>query len=171
MRQIRNWKILLSIAILALGFVAFLGYVSRESDPDRLFAALIKQMQKGNYEDIYENSSDLLQLNVNKAEFTQRMSEALRKIKQVDGELNFRRDKEEETSIFTIQRNSDKAIGRSSPNTQNFVIERLGNGGNEIMVMVFWDEKGLFPKFGDLTILPINNERQDLRVKGIVYKK
>ena len=167
-----NWKILLSIAIIGLlGFVALLVYVNRESDPDKLFANLIEQMNEGKYEDIYENSSELLRLNVDKAEFSERMNNVYRKLKQTDGKLNFRRDKEEETSIFKIQRNSDEAVSRSSPNTQNFIIERLGNGDDEITVMIFWDKNGLVPKFSDIAIFPNNDQRQDLRVVGLLYKK
>lgn len=78
--MIMNRKILLALAILGLGFVAFLGYINRESNPDRLFASLVEQMQKGDYENIYEKSSRFLQTNAkNKETFTKRINIALKK--------------------------------------------------------------------------------------------
>lgn len=163
--------LLILIAVVGLCFIAFLGYVKRASDPDRLFSDLINQMKTGKYKDIYANSSDFLHLNADKEKFTERMADALEKMKRADVDLNFSRDKEEEISIENIQRESDRAVGRATPNNTIFVIQKLGTGDNAVSVLIFWEHRGLFPKFSDLAIMPIQSERQDLRVKGIAYQK
>ncbi len=166
-----NWKILILLAIVVLGFISFLGYRNQQSDPDKLFANLIEQVQEGKFENIYANSSDFLQLNANKEKFTDRMIDALEKMKQADGDLNFKRDLEREASIEYIERESDKVIGRNTPNDRILVIQKLGTGDNEVTVLLFWEYRGLIPKFNDLAVMPKHSERQDLYVKGIAYKK
>ena len=167
--MIKKWKTLLLIAILGLSMVAFGGYVKRAADPDKLFADLIDKMKAGKYEDIYDDSSDLLQLNADPEDFRERMSDALEKMKSADGGLNFERDKELEQRIDFMQRESDKAVGRKTPNNRILMIQKLGTGDNEVTVLLFWRYSGLFPEFNDLAVMPKKTERQDLRVKGITY--
>lgn len=165
-----NRKILIPIVIIILAFVAFWGYAKRESDSDRIFANLISKMKEGKYKDIYENSSDFLHLNADEEKFTERMKDALEKMKKADGDLNFERNREGESILKNMERETDKAVGRETPNNRILVIQQLGEGDNKVTVLLFWEHRGLFPKFNDLAVIPTNNERQDLRVKGIAYK-
>lgn len=164
-----GWKLVLLIAVFGLSLVAFAGYVNRSSDPDRLFADLINNMKTGRYEDIYANSADLLHLNVDHKNFKERMTDALEKMRKADGNLNFVRDKDWEQRNAQRQRESDKAVGRKTPNDLIFVFQELGTGDDKVTVLLMWQHKGLFPEFVNLSVMPNNSERRDLFVKGILY--
>jgi len=146
-----NWKILLSIAIVGLlSFVAFLGYVNRESNPDRLFANLIGQMQNGKLENIYEKSSNFLQINAeNKEVFAERMSIALDKMKRADEKLEFQREESTEKVLTEVTRNSRE----SNSGRTIWTVKKLGMGENQVEVTASWNNYGGFlPKLVDLSV-------------------
>ena len=151
-------KILVLSVIVVLGFAAFLVYLKRESDPDRLFANLIKQMQEENYEDLYEHSSNFLQVNAkNKEVFTERMRVALEMMKIADNELNFQRDTRHEQTLYEVTKNArDDKAGKNI-----WTVHKLGAGENQVDVVSSWDHNGIFPKLVDLTVYP-KSEKQSM---------
>ena len=153
-----NWKILLSAAIVSLSFIAFLVYVNRESDPDRLFTNLIMQMQEGQYEAIYENSSDFLKLNAkNKQTFAERMSNALEIMKQADSNLDFQRDSAMERTLDEVTDN-----GRNESGKHFWIVNKLGSNNDSVQIVASYDNNGLFPKLIDLTVRSKSNKQQKI---------
>lgn len=163
-----NWKILLSITIIGAGFVAFLGYLNRESDPDRLFANLIVQMQEGKYEEIYENSSQFLQINAeNKEIFTARMNVALEKMKQADENLIFQRDELTEKTLYEVTNNSR----RDNSGKTIWTVHKLGIGENQVDVTASWSNyEGLSPKLVDLSVRPKSEKEYISALLGTLPK-
>lgn len=163
-----NWKILMAIVIIGLSFVAFLGYVNRESDPDRLFANLVEQMQEGKFEDIYKNSSHFLQINANNKEtFTERMNIALEKMTQADNKLDFQRDEAEEKFLSeTINVGHQDDAGKFI-----LTVRKLGVGENQVEVKARWSNyEGFFPKLVDLSVRKESEKEYISALLGTVPK-
>lgn len=159
------------LVYLSLGLIILVAlyfpFRSYQSNTDRLFARFSEQLKEERFEEIYNESSDTMRVSVTKEEFVGRMKVAAAKLKEIDRDLSFRRDKEAEDFIDRVRLNSEGEISPTLLKTYQI----LEKENKSVLVMVYWDNTGFFPKFNDLSVQLKDKTPEYYAVKGINYLK
>jgi hypothetical protein len=138
-----NRKIIyiLSAALALISFYAVFSLY--RNNTDRLFANLNERLKEEKFEDLYSESSDYVKSSFTKREFVEKMKEAVSKMRRIDGNLNFQRDK-----------GWEQTTPADFPKEQGFkfTVQKITNNDSSAFVIVYWDDKGFFPKFENITI-------------------
>jgi hypothetical protein len=125
-------------------------------------ASLVKklnsQIREEKFSELYDQSADIVSLNVTKEQFVNRMKILVRKLKSVDETLNFQDSPEWESNFSNSP--DDQIIMRA--------FQTLGKDGKEVLIAYYWDSEG---KFWDLWVNPINGTSQEYDVPGVICKE
>jgi hypothetical protein len=147
----------------AVVIVAFYGaFIIYKNNPDRLFAALKQQLEEQRFEEVYDESGDLMHLNVTKEQFVVRMTDVVSKLKEIDENLNFQRDKATEAIVNGTGSQDSPLI---------MVIQTLEKDNKSVAVMAIWRKQAQLTEFFDLAVLPKNSASKEFAVTGISYKE
>lgn len=149
--------ILISIFLLTASLSTYL--TPAKPSKERLMKNLNSQLKEEKFEQLYEEASDLLRLNVDKEKFITRMKIAAAKLKAIDGNLAFQRDIETEKRIRAITEDDESVLLT--------VYQRLEKDNKSVLVSVSWTSKG---KFLDLSVLPTQGTSEEYRVYGVAGK-
>ena len=151
---------ILIITAAVLTNIFWLCVIDFRPSTDKLVEDLNARLIEQSFEGLYDQSSDLLRLNVTKEQFVHRMKAAGARMRAVDPTLRFRRDRAQEESL-------DRVTGRYD-SFQRRAIQRLGEEGKGVVVLSHWDGKG---KFESLTLLPEPGAAAGYKVHTILYKE
>lgn len=119
------------------------------------------QLREEKFEDIYDEASDSVHLNVNKEEFVRRMKVAVGKLKSIDKELAFQTGREIEWEVFGHSEYDDSSQFRR--------VQKLEKENISVGMLVYWENSGLFPKFNDFAVVG-GEYSQKYRTPGVSYK-
>lgn len=126
--------------VLIIGF--YLGFISYRNNVNTLFSKLSYQIKEEKFEDLYFESSESVKTALTEQQFVAKMKEAVSKMKIVDENLNFQRDE-----------GWEKTTPADFPKEQGFrfTVQKLENENISGFVTVYWDDRGVFPKFRNIT--------------------
>lgn len=145
------------IAALCLGFIIY------RNDTDRMLTRFNTQLKEEKFEEIYDESSASVHLNVTKEEFVRRMRIAAGKLKSIDRELAFQMEREiEKQYLGEIDNNGYGQFRR---------LQKLDKDGVSVVIGVFWDDKGIFPKFNDFFVVTGDRDARKYATPGVSYNK
>ena len=146
------------LLLLALFVVAPAAYLtSCKANTDNLVQELTSNLREENFDGLYEQSSDLLHLNVSREQFVRRMKIAVTKLKAIDERLNFQRYREMETGLP----DTDDSISIRA-------VRKLEKGDKSARVLIYWDSKA---KSNNLVVLPEPGTSKEYEVLTILYKE
>lgn len=157
-----NRKIIYLILGVIFSMSVYGIFTSYRNNVDVLFSKLSEQLKNEKFEDLYSDSSDYVKTSLTKQQFVEKMKEAVSKMRQIDGNLDFQRDK-----------GWEQTTPRHFPEEQGFkfTIQKLTNNETSAFVTIYWNDKGFFPKFENITISPSddpnNNWSDEYEFKGI----
>jgi hypothetical protein len=142
----------LLFALLGLTAMSFLVYAtpSKSTLLDRLTARL----REGKFEQLYDESTDLLHRNVTRERFVHRMRDAVARMRAIDPGLNFKRDESMEEMLAHF---GDESVLKMAA-------EKLEGEGKSASVLIHWDGEG---NFSDISVLPGPETPQEYRVIGV----
>ena len=146
------------VTLIALLIVAASSYwLARRPSKEVLIWRLNSQLREGQFEQLYDEAAERLRSNVTKGKFIQRMKTAVAKLKAIDPDLNFQRDREWERSI-------------NPSGDESFLIsayQRLRKGDEFLLVNFNWDTEG---EFFELVVFPSAETLEEYRVHGVGYQ-
>ncbi len=126
---------------LCFGFVMFVNY---QKNVDRLFAKFEYQLKNKEFKSMYAQSSDFIKVRMTEHEFVEKMHNILNKLKQIDPNLKFTRDKSwenthpegfwEEQELIVTTQNIKKDEDLSA------------------FVHIYWNDSGWFPNFENISV-------------------
>ena len=158
--MIRKTTIFFCSLILIIGLC--FGFISYRNNVDNLFSKLSYQIKEEKFEDLYFESSESIKTTLTKQQFVEKMKEAVSKMRKVDENLNFQRDEgwEKTTSADFLKEQGFL-----------FTVQKLENKNISGFVTVYWDDSGVFPKFGNITFsrsdVPNKKWLEESEFKGI----
>lgn len=140
----------------------YIGLTNYRNDTDRLLTRFNAQLKEEKFEELYDESSDHLHLNVAREEFVRRMKVAVGKLKSIDPELAFQTGRELETEIF----------GRSENDGSDHLmrLQRLKKNDVSVGMLVYWDKGGIFPKFTDFGVIATGEDAHKYQTPSVSYK-
>ena len=148
----------IQLLLLALFVIASSAYLtSCKANTDKLVQELASTLREENFDELYEQSSDLLHLNVTKEQFVRRMKIAAAKLKAIDEKLNFQRYREMEAALPA----TDESILMRA-------IRKIEKGDKSVSVLIYWDHQA---KFNNLVVLPEPGTSKEHEVLTILYKE
>ena len=151
--------LILSAIVLATFYFGFMNY---RNNIDRLLTRFNSQIKEGKFEQLYEESSDSFHLNVTKEEFVHRMKIAVGKLKNLDANLDFKTEKQIEWEYFGKDEYDDS--------TQFRRIQKLEKDNVSAVILVYWENEGVFPKFNNFAVIVGNEHSQKYGTQSIYHK-
>ncbi len=140
----------------------YLGFKSYRNNTDRLLAEFNSKLKEGRFEQLYDESSNSVHLNVTKDEFVRRMRVAVSKLKKIDENLNFQTSKQIETEIFGHEERDNSFSFRR--------VQRLNNANVSATILIYWHNEGIFPKFDDFHVGVPTTDWKEYGTPGVSYK-
>jgi hypothetical protein len=148
--------ILIPIVLLAIAVSTF--WIASKPSKEKLIKKLNSQLREDKFEQLYEEASDNLHLNVTKEQFVQRMKKAVLKLKAIDKNLNLQRDIETEKMMKIT--GDDESILITA-------FQKLEMDGKSVLVAFYWTPKG---NFSDIQVFPNPGTSEEYRVYGVSYQ-
>jgi hypothetical protein len=145
---------ILSCLIVLLILVVLGCLIANSPSKDALTNQLNSRLREEKFAELYDEADDNVHLNVSKDKFVQRLKIAVRKLKAIDENLDFKRDLE-----------AEKGFPGDRPLI--LVIQNLGKGDKAVEVMFHWDDEG---QFFDLTVFPHLGTSEEFRVYGVSHQ-
>jgi hypothetical protein len=141
--------ILITIALLMVAVISYL--IFSKPSKERLIKNLNSQLREENFVQLYEQADEAVHSIVTKEQFVQRMKIAVSKLKAIDENLNFQRDRVEE-SLF----DGDERLVTA--------VQKLGKDGKSVSVHFMWPTDTR--KFFDLSIYSTQGASEEQRPAG-----
>lgn len=154
----RNRVLLIAAAVLANIFWLRVFDFSTTPRTDTLVENLNARLREESFDELYEQSSDHLHLNVRREQFVSRMKAVSARLKSVDGSLTFRRDPATE-GFLDSSRLTDNSFMR-------LAVRQVGDKPHGFTLLMYWDGKG---RFETLTVIPLAGDSADNRTSTILY--
>lgn len=142
--------------LLVLLLVAGVYLLFSKPNKDRLVEKLNSQIREEKFGEIYDEAWDNLPLNVTKEQFISRMKAAVSKMKAIDADLNFQRDREFEHDMFFAGEGAETLT----------VYQRLRKDGRGALISFVWTSKG---EFMDIQLQPTLETPREYFVSGVGY--
>ena len=140
----------------------YLGFTSYRNDTGRMLTKFNSQLKEEKFEELYDESSETVHLNVTKEEFVRRMKVAVRKLKNIDQDLNFQTGEHIEREIFLAEED----------NTYSFrSVQKLEKDNISAVISIYWQNSGIFPKFSDFNVITQSEYSEKYGTPGVSYNK
>ena len=155
-RLLTDAKVKRTITLCAVLFIVAIICHSIFSRPNKelLIKDLNARLRDEKFEQLYEEADDSVRLNVTKERFVKRMKMTVAKLKALDANLVFERD-----------RMTEKWMGRDGPVYYSIAtIQKLKKDGKSVTVCFTWSEEGAF---FDLSVHPSHGTSQEFAVPGV----
>lgn len=159
-KLIMKRKIIYVSVFLIVAFIAFFRFMQYQADEQRLLAIFNLQLKEEKYEEIYDNSANAAKRGATKEEFVKRMKDAVKKLKDIDSDLNIQYDSEWTHLIASDNQENGDFI-------QSF--QSLDKDGKSVEIGVSWSVEQLRPKLYDFYVLPKNEDSKSYEVVTVTH--